>query len=151
MCFASQSFAAAPSLFPCCPPARHPSVVQGCSRRASWRNRCIETDKSCASLCEGWLWEAMGLRSRQRPLHEFPRDTREVGREFSDIQVNTRILIADMACVIGGLAECTSGVSSTKNAGCKKVLKFILNFGIGKGFVLGHNGAERMNDMLECR
>jgi hypothetical protein len=92
----------------------------------------------------------MGLQSHQRPLREFPRDTKE-GREFSDVRVNTRILIADMACVIGGLAERTSGVSSTKNAGCRKGLKFILNFGVGKGFVLSHNGAGRMNDMLECK
>lgn len=150
MCFASQSFAAAPSLFTCCSPARHPSAVQGCSRTASWRNRCIGTDKSRASLWEGWVWEAMGLRSRQRPLREFPQDTKG-GREFSDTQVNTRILIADMACVVGGPTGCTSGVSSTKNAGRRKGLKFILNFGMGKGFVLGHNSAGRMNDMLECR
>jgi hypothetical protein len=56
-----------------------------------------------------------------------------------------------MACAIGGLTECTSGVSSTKNAGCGKGLKFILNFGMGEGFVLGHNGARGMNDMLECK
>jgi hypothetical protein len=150
MCFASQSFAAAPSLFTCCPSARHPSVVQGCSRTASWRNRCIGTDKSRASLWEAWVREATGLRSRQRPLREFPRDTKGE-TEFSDIQVNTRVLIADMACVIGGLTECTSRVSSTKNAGCRKGLKFILNFGMGKGFVLGHNGAGRMSDTFECR
>lgn len=94
--------------------------------------------------------EVMGLRSRQRLLREFPRDTRGE-TEFSDIQVNTRILVADMACVIGGLTECTPGVSSTKNTGCRKGLKFILNFGMGKDFVLGHNGAGGMHDMLECK
>ena len=92
----------------------------------------------------------MGLRCRQRPLREFLRDTKGE-REVSDIQVNTWILVVDMACAIGGLTEFTSEVSSTKKAGCSKGLKSILNFGMGKGFVLGHNGAGRMNDMLECR
>jgi hypothetical protein len=150
MCFASQSFAAAPPLFTCCPSARHPSVVQGCSRTASWRNRCIGTDKPRASLWEGWVREAMGLRSRQRPLREFLRDTKGEA-EFSDILVHTWIVIFDRASVIGGLTECAPGVSSTKNAGCRKGLKSILNFGRGKDFVLGHNGAGRMNDMLECK
>jgi len=150
MCFASQSFAAAPSLFTCCPPARHPSVVQGCSRRASWRNRCVGTDKSRASLWEGWVREAMGLRSRQRPRCEFLRDTKGE-TEFSDILVHTWIVIFDRTSIIGGSTERVSGVSSTKNAGGRKGLKSILNFGMGNDFVLGHNGAGRMNDMLECK
>ena len=71
------------------------------------------------------------------------------GRVFSDVQVNTWIVIVDMACVSRELTEWTSGISSTKNAGCRKGLKFILNFGMGKVFVLGHNGTGRMDDMLE--
>jgi hypothetical protein len=92
----------------------------------------------------------MGLRSRQRPLREFLRDTKgETG--FSNILVHTWIVFFDRASVIRGLAECTSGVSSTKSAGFRKGLKPILNFGIGKDFVLSHNGAGRMNDVPECK
>ena len=142
VCFASQSFAAAPSLFTCWSPARHPSIVQGCSRRVCWRYRCIGTDKSSASLWEGWLWEVVELRCRQRPLREFPRDTKGE-MEFSDIPVYTWAVIFDRAGVIVGLTACTSGVSSTENAGCRKGLKSVLNF------ELSHNSAGGMNDMLE--
>jgi hypothetical protein len=96
------------------------------------------------------VWEAMGLCSRQRPLREFLRDTKGE-TEFSNILVHTWIVIFDRASVIGGLTECTSGVSSTKSAGCRKGLKSILNFGMGKDFVLSHDSAGRMNGMLGCK
>ena len=54
-----------------------------------------------------------------------------------------------MALVIGELTECNSGVSSTKNGGCGGGLKSILNFRMGEGFVLSHNGVVRVTDMLE--